>query len=268
MLIVAGSNISLAKTVTIFALSSASQLFLSGWPAAGAQALAVLVLTYDMFFKPALRGWYNLAPRVPNAHAEHPPADSLLARIRGMPIEEFVTTEGLPGLPVEELRARLRRRSLGARADRCLEKSELVEVLRSHHSSSRTSCAICCEDFASTVDAAHCAEDRDDARAESARDTTSREHEAKEVAGSSAAKDEEQPDGHAAETPDVDRAAVQENEGGDRKSSCLVRLLPKCHHTFHLECIDKWAFSAPNASPRTREVAPRPPACPLCNTEM
>jgi len=46
-----------------------------------------------------------------------------------------------------------------------------------------------------------------------------------------------------------------------------VRLLPKCKHIFHLECIDRWAYAAASKS-RTSEGALRIPACPLCNTSL
>jgi len=37
----------------------------------------------------------------------------------------------------------------------------------------------------------------------------------------------------------------------------VLRLLRKCKHEFHLECLDKWAFTSVNS--------PRAPSCPLCN---
>lgn len=44
----------------------------------------------------------------------------------------------------------------------------------------------------------------------------------------------------------------EEYETGD-----VLRLLRKCKHEFHLECLDKWAFTSVNSQ--------RAPSCPLCN---
>ncbi|TDH64926.1 uncharacterized protein CCR75_006829 [Bremia lactucae] len=44
----------------------------------------------------------------------------------------------------------------------------------------------------------------------------------------------------------------EEYETGD-----VLRLLRKCKHEFHLECLDKWAFTSVNSQ--------RAPFCPLCN---
>ena len=46
----------------------------------------------------------------------------------------------------------------------------------------------------------------------------------------------------------------------DYVSGDLLRVLLPCRHTFHVECIDKWVLSATDYS--------RPPACPMCNTEI
>lgn len=40
----------------------------------------------------------------------------------------------------------------------------------------------------------------------------------------------------------------------------ILRLLRRCKHEFHLECLDKWAFTSVNAD--------RKPACPLCNQSL
>jgi len=42
-----------------------------------------------------------------------------------------------------------------------------------------------------------------------------------------------------------------------------LRILPKCQHEFHLECLDQWAYTFANKSKRSRE-----PSCPLCNSRM
>lgn len=47
----------------------------------------------------------------------------------------------------------------------------------------------------------------------------------------------------------------EEYQSGD-----LMRLLRKCKHEFHLECLDKWAFSSVNGQ--------RLPSCPLCNQAL
>lgn len=47
----------------------------------------------------------------------------------------------------------------------------------------------------------------------------------------------------------------EEYQSGD-----LLRLLRTCKHEFHVECLDKWAFSSVNLQ--------RLPSCPLCNQEL
>ncbi|OQR95479.1 hypothetical protein THRCLA_22135 [Thraustotheca clavata] len=58
--------------------------------------------------------------------------------------------------------------------------------------------------------------------------------------------------------------------GGPTESCCIccedyvdgdvLRILSKCKHDFHLECLDKWALTLANT---TRE-----PSCPLCNQTL
>lgn len=43
-------------------------------------------------------------------------------------------------------------------------------------------------------------------------------------------------------------------------SGDVLRLLRKCKHEFHLECLDKWAFTSVNSQ--------RSPSCPLCNQAL
>jgi hypothetical protein len=51
-----------------------------------------------------------------------------------------------------------------------------------------------------------------------------------------------------------------ENSGEDSSDS-ILRVLPSCHHLFHIECIDRWILSRqPNGAAGARAV------CPLCNT--
>ncbi|CAI5741334.1 unnamed protein product [Hyaloperonospora brassicae] len=40
----------------------------------------------------------------------------------------------------------------------------------------------------------------------------------------------------------------------------VLRLLRKCKHEFHLECLDKWAFTSANSQ--------RAPSCPLCTQRL
>lgn len=47
----------------------------------------------------------------------------------------------------------------------------------------------------------------------------------------------------------------EEYQAGD-----LMRLLRKCKHEFHLECLDKWAFTSASLD--------RVPSCPLCNQQL
>ena len=39
-----------------------------------------------------------------------------------------------------------------------------------------------------------------------------------------------------------------------------LRILPKCRHEFHVECMDQWAYSFANKAKRRKS-----PTCPLCN---
>lgn len=47
----------------------------------------------------------------------------------------------------------------------------------------------------------------------------------------------------------------EEYQSGD-----ALRLLRKCKHEFHLECLDKWAFTSVGSD--------RAPSCPLCNQAL
>lgn len=42
-----------------------------------------------------------------------------------------------------------------------------------------------------------------------------------------------------------------------------LRILPRCHHELHLECLDKWAFTFASASKRQHD-----PTCPLCKEKL
>lgn len=44
------------------------------------------------------------------------------------------------------------------------------------------------------------------------------------------------------------------------QSGDVLRLLRKCKHEFHLECLDKWAFTSVSSQ--------RSPCCPLCNQAL
>ncbi|KAF0718852.1 Aste57867_1450 [Aphanomyces stellatus] len=58
--------------------------------------------------------------------------------------------------------------------------------------------------------------------------------------------------------------------GGPTASCCIccedytdgdvLRILSKCKHDFHLECLDKWALTLANST--------RTPSCPLCNQDL
>ena len=45
------------------------------------------------------------------------------------------------------------------------------------------------------------------------------------------------------------------------KEGDLLRVLPKCRHEFHVECMDQWAYSFANNKAKRK----RDPTCPLCN---
>jgi len=42
-----------------------------------------------------------------------------------------------------------------------------------------------------------------------------------------------------------------------------LRVLPRCRHEFHVECLDQWAYTFANKAKRQRD-----PSCPLCNEAM
>eukprot|EP00614_Pseudopedinella_elastica_P034214 CAMPEP_0172642272 /NCGR_PEP_ID=MMETSP1068-20121228/231464_1 /TAXON_ID=35684 /ORGANISM="Pseudopedinella elastica, Strain CCMP716" /LENGTH=185 /DNA_ID=CAMNT_0013456059 /DNA_START=202 /DNA_END=759 /DNA_ORIENTATION=+ len=46
----------------------------------------------------------------------------------------------------------------------------------------------------------------------------------------------------------------------------FVRVLPNCHHIFHIECIDRWAFAY--ASTERSDTGGKSPTCPLCNAAL
>jgi len=117
-------------------------------------------------------------------------------RVLEMPTEEWVPLEALATLSVHDIKERLRVRNVESRG--CTEKHELLDLLRTHHTSTESVCSICFEEYSP----------------------------------------------------------------GD-----CVRLLPSCKHVFHLECIDRWAYSAA-AKSRTAEGRLKQPACPLCNTPL
>lgn len=43
----------------------------------------------------------------------------------------------------------------------------------------------------------------------------------------------------------------------------LLRVLPECHHEFHVECLDQWAYTFASRAKRKRD-----PSCPLCKTPL
>mmetsp|Transcript_12627 Transcript_12627/g.24257 ORF Transcript_12627/g.24257 Transcript_12627/m.24257 type:complete len:286 (+) Transcript_12627:72-929(+) len=48
----------------------------------------------------------------------------------------------------------------------------------------------------------------------------------------------------------------------DYQTGDPLRILPKCRHEFHVDCLDKWAYTFANKRNR------RDPTCPLCNTPL
>ncbi len=42
-----------------------------------------------------------------------------------------------------------------------------------------------------------------------------------------------------------------------------LRILPRCHHELHMECLDKWAFTFASATKRHHD-----PSCPLCKEKI
>jgi hypothetical protein len=54
-------------------------------------------------------------------------------------------------------------------------------------------------------------------------------------------------------------------EDFDQETS-VIRVLPACQHCFHIECIDRWAFSSQSRA--NNDSSSNTPSCPLCKTEL
>lgn len=72
--------------------------------------------------------------------------DSLAQKVQSLPVEKYCSPMELPDLPVSELQQRLKHRKLVCNA---IEKRDLVDALRRHHSADQSSCSVCCDDFTS-----------------------------------------------------------------------------------------------------------------------
>jgi hypothetical protein len=53
---------------------------------------------------------------------------------------------------------------------------------------------------------------------------------------------------------------TNEQQQQDQELVMFLRILPRCGHEFHLECLDQWAY--------TFERKAEAPCCPLCKTEF
>jgi hypothetical protein len=53
-------------------------------------------------------------------------------------------------------------------------------------------------------------------------------------------------------------SGVEHNDGG-----ALIRILSGCHHAFHVECIDRWVYSAPQ-----NDGGSLSRSCPICNKPL
>jgi hypothetical protein len=50
----------------------------------------------------------------------------------------------------------------------------------------------------------------------------------------------------------------------DYKEEEPIRVLPKCHHELHVECLDKWVYTFANNPNKIQQE----PTCPLCKEEL
>ena len=185
--------------------------------------------------------------------------EAMAARVSAMPVEVYVPAARLHALPVRELKARLAHRQLDAQ--RCLEKADFVDILRGHYSFHQTTCSICFEDFEDGGDGKATPRDGDAAANAcggqgTGADCTHRRQE--NGCGGSGGRSR----GGVSNDSGVD-------SGGSGDNDVVVRVLERCHHVFHLECVDRWAFAAAGAGDGGgADATPRRAACPLCNTEL
>mmetsp|Transcript_5440 Transcript_5440/g.7071 ORF Transcript_5440/g.7071 Transcript_5440/m.7071 type:complete len:189 (-) Transcript_5440:568-1134(-) len=188
MIIIFGSGISASWGIAIFLLSIASQCFSIESLQASITLISCLVCVG--FCTVWIMNHFNEFQNVNTEQTHQNPSqtNAITKKISTMPLETFCTIEDLSSLSVGDLKERMKNRSL--QITNCVEKSDFVDMLSSHHSFKQTSCVICFDDF---------------------------------------------------------------------DSSSVIRVLPACQHCFHIECIDRWAFSSSSTSS---------PSCPLCKTDL
>jgi hypothetical protein len=124
------------------------------------------------------------ARRRGNTTTERDEWDDIAAKIRNTPIESY--TKDLTSLSTKELKKRLRNRQVDTR--HCVERQELIDLLKKNSRGTSENCIICFEDY----------------------------------------------------------------EEGD-----AMRVLSACKHTYHIECIDRWAYAKKSQA-----------KCPMCNTPI
>lgn len=234
----------------------------------------------------------------------------------------FSWSQGLSELMVRDLRKRMASRGLKLQPG-AVEKRDLVDALRSHHSAAQTHCVICFEDFCGDDALQAALHRKTETRAQSLHVAWLRWRAAAAAAALQWQRpsDNEPCDAHVSRrflanhavvttedsfcemfrVPGTSRTEVPSEKGfleilveeeanrsrsaggGDTcdcgasrdegcsgngdgdgiNEACMVRVLP-CHHLFHIECIDRWAFAATGPLPNTPLVQ-RNAACPLCN---
>lgn len=54
----------------------------------------------------------------------------------------------------------------------------------------------------------------------------------------------------------------------DYQTGDPLRVLPKCRHEFHVDCLDSWAYTFANKNHKNENNRQRQPTCPLCNTTL
>ena len=160
----------------------------------------------------------------------------IMSKIREMPIEEFYKNdkESYSCLSISQLKEMLRVRGMIQQQEqqngtKFLERSDLVSALISCRKYSE-SCCICCEDYNDN--------NNNNNHYNNNTNDTNNNNTQKQQLG-------------------------EEGKGGsDLGTRDILRIFPQCHHEFHLECLDQWAYTFQNKPDHLL------PTCPLCKTPI